>query len=221
MITGGTEITQNASEMGNALKVLSMRVRGMKGELEALGEEYENIESISKIQTQILNQTNGAVNIFDKNGNFKSTYEILKGISKVWSDISQVNQAALLETIAGKQRGNQISALIQAFQSGQIEKAYEASVNSAGSAIQEQERWMESLEAKTQQLEAAFQSLSSTVFDSNFLKVLVDSGITLTNVLDTVISKIGIIPTIATGGSIAAFIKNFDWFCNKNYLKIA
>lgn len=148
MITGGTEITQNASEMGNALKVLSMRVRGMKGELEALGEEYENVESISKIQTQILNQTNGAVNIFDKNGNFKSTYEILKGISKVWSDISQVDQAALLETIAGKQRGNQISALIQAFQSGQIEKAYEASVNSAGSAMQEQERWMESLEAK-------------------------------------------------------------------------
>ena len=126
----------------------------MKGELEALGEEYENVESISKIQTQILNQTNGAVNIFDKNGNFKSTYEILKGISKVWSDISQVDQAALLETIAGKQRGNQISALIQAFQSGQIEKAYEASVNSAGSAMQEQERWMESLEAKTQQLES-------------------------------------------------------------------
>lgn len=221
MITGGTEITQNASEMGNALKVLSMRVRGMKGELEALGEEYENVESISKIQTQILNQTNGAVNIFDKNGNFKSTYEILKGISKVWSDISQVDQAALLETIAGKQRGNQISALIQAFQSGQIEKAYEASVNSAGSAMQEQERWMESLEAKTQQLEAAFQSLSSTVFDSDFLKVLVDSGITLTNVLDTVIDKIGVIPTLITGGSITAFIKNFDWLCNKSYLKIA
>lgn len=221
MITGGTEITQNASEMGNALKVLSMRVRGMKGELEALGEEYENVESISKIQTQILNQTNGAVNIFDKNGNFKSTYEILKGISKVWSDISQVDQAALLETIAGKQRGNQISALIQAFQSGQIEKAYEASVNSAGSAMQEQERWMESLEAKTQQLEAAFQSLSSTVFDSDFLKLLVDSGITLTNVLDTVIDKIGVIPTLITGGSITAFIKNFDWLCNKSYLKIA
>lgn len=28
MLTGGTEITQNASEMGNALKVLSMRIRG-------------------------------------------------------------------------------------------------------------------------------------------------------------------------------------------------
>ena len=28
MITGGTEITQNASEMGNAIKVMSMRIRG-------------------------------------------------------------------------------------------------------------------------------------------------------------------------------------------------
>lgn len=28
MLTGGTEIVQNASEMGNALKVLAMRLRG-------------------------------------------------------------------------------------------------------------------------------------------------------------------------------------------------
>jgi len=28
MLTGGTEITQDASEMGNAIKVLSMRIRG-------------------------------------------------------------------------------------------------------------------------------------------------------------------------------------------------
>lgn len=102
MITGGTEIVQNASEMGNALKVLSMRLRGMKGELQELGEEYENVESISKIQTQILNQTQGTVNIFDDSGNFKSTYEILKEISEVWDHISQTDQASLLEIIAGK-----------------------------------------------------------------------------------------------------------------------
>lgn len=102
MLTGGTEIVQNASEMGNALKVLAMRLRGMKGELEDLGEEYENVGSISKIQTQILNRTGGAVNIFDNKGNFKSTYEILKGISQVWDHISQTDQADLLEIIAGR-----------------------------------------------------------------------------------------------------------------------
>ena len=170
----------------NALKVLSMRLRGMKGELQELGEEYENVESISKIQTQILNQTQGAVNIFDDSGNFKSTYEILKGISEVWDHISQVDQAALLETIAGKQRGNQIAALIQSFQSGQVEKALEASMNSAGSAYAEQARWMESLEAKTKQFEAAFQSLSNTMISSDFLKGLVDAGTGVVSVLDKI-----------------------------------
>lgn len=121
--------------------------RMMKGELEELGEEYDNVESISKIQTQILNQTNGAVNIFDDAGNFRATYDILNDIAEVWDKISQVDQSSLLETIAGKQRGNQIAALIQSFQSGQAQKAYVDAINSSGSAMQEQERWMESLEA--------------------------------------------------------------------------
>ncbi len=156
MITGGTEIVQDASIMGNALKVLSMRIRGMKGELEELGEEYENVESISKIQTQILNLTHGAVNIFDDNGNFRSTYNILEDIAEVWERISQTDQAALLETIAGKQRGNQISALIQSFQSGQAQKALSDAINSSGSALKEQERWLDSIEAKQQKVFTAW-----------------------------------------------------------------
>lgn len=203
MLTGGTEITQNASEMGNTLKVLSMRIRGMKGELEDLGEEYENVESISKIQTQILNQTHGYVNIFDDAGNFKSTFEILKGIAEVWDHISQTDQAALLETIAGKQRGNQIAALIQAFQSGQVEKAFEASKNAVGSAMQEQERWMESLEAKTAQFDAVFQKLSNTILNSNLVKFFVDLGTFGVSALDAVIDKLGSLGTIGTiGGAI-------------------
>ncbi|PJN79899.1 hypothetical protein CWE04_11870 [Thomasclavelia cocleata] len=74
----------------------------MKGDLEKLGEEYENVESISKIQTQILNLTKGNVNIFDDSRNFKSTYEIIEKIAKVWDHISQTDQADLLEIIAGK-----------------------------------------------------------------------------------------------------------------------
>lgn len=210
MITGGTEITQNASEMGNALKVLSMRIRGMKGELEELGEEYDNVESISKIQTQILNQTQGAVNIFDDTGNFKSTYEIIEDISKVWDKISKTDQAALLETIAGKQRSNQVAALIQSFQSGQAQKAYEDSINSEGSAMREQERWMESLEARIQRFKAAFESLSNTVIDSDLLKGLIDGGTVLLNLLEELIDNFGILGTTIAGIGGFKFIKNFD-----------
>lgn len=179
MLTGGTEITQNASEFGNFLKIGSMRIRGMKGDLEELGEEVnETVDSISKVQTQILNRTGGKVNIFDDLGNFRDYYDIMKDIAEIYNDLSSTDQADLTEILFGKQRGNQGAALIQAFQSGQIQKALETTLNADGSAMQEQERWMESLEAKTQQFEAAFQSLSNTVVDSDMLKSIVDLGTT-------------------------------------------
>lgn len=179
MLTGGTEITQNASEFGNFLKIGSMRIRGMKGSLEELGEEVdETVDSISKVQTQILNRTGGKVNIFDDMGNFRDYYDIMKDISEVYDELSDTDKADLTEILFGKQRGNQGAALIQAFQSGQIQKALEATLNAEGSAMEEQERWMDSLEAKTQQFEAAFQSLSNTVVDSNMLKSIVDLGTT-------------------------------------------
>lgn len=209
MLTGGAEITQSADEFGNMLKVGSMRVRGMKGELETLGEEIdENVESISKMQTQILNLTHGKVNIFDDNGGFKDYYEIMEGVAKVYSELSSTDQASLLEILFGKQRGNQGAALIQAFQSGQIQKAYADIQNSSGSAYAEQERWLESLEAKTQQFEAAFQSLSKTVLDSNLLKFFVDLGTTGLNAIDGFINKFGTIGTIGLGTGLFAGIKN-------------
>lgn len=205
MLTGGTEITQNASEFGNFLKVGSMRIRGMKGQLEQLGEEVdETVDSISKVQTQILNRTSGKVNIFDDIGNFRDYYDIMEDIAEVYNDLSSTDQADLTEILFGKQRGNQGAALIQAFQSGQIQKALEATLNAEGSAMQEQERWMESLEAKIEQFEAAFQSLSSTVLDSGLLKWFVDFGTGTVKVLDTVVDKLGSLGTIGTiSGGIA------------------
>ena len=103
MVTGITEVTQDPEKAGSSLKVLSLRLRGMKGELEELGEEIdENVDSISKMQTQILNFTGGKVNIFNDDGSFKSTYEIMQGIAEIYDELSDTNKADLLETIAGK-----------------------------------------------------------------------------------------------------------------------
>lgn len=205
MLTGGTEISQNASEFGDFLKISSMRIRGMKDDLESLGEEVnETVDSVSKVQTQILNRTGGKVNIFDNVGNFRDYYDIMEDISKVYDDLSASDKSDLTEILFGKQGGNQGAALIHAFQSGEIQKALEATMNAEGSAMEAQERWLESLEAKTQQFEAAFQSLSSTVLDSDLLKWFVDFGTGTVQVLDNIIDKFGALNTISTiGGGIA------------------
>lgn len=208
ILTGGGEITQNVGELANGLRVVSMRLRGMKGALQELGEEYEDIESISKIQTQIYNLSKGTVNIFKDDGSFKSTYEQLKEISEIYFDLNDSDRADLTEIMFGKNRANQGVAILQAFKSGQIQKAYEASANAAGSAMQEQERWMDSLEAKIQKLEATFQSLSNTALDSNFLKGLVDIGTTGVKAVNSLIDKLGSLGTIGLGAGIFSSIKN-------------
>ncbi len=210
LLTGGAEITQSAGELGNTLKIGQMRVQGMKGSLEELGEEVdENVESISKMQTHILNLTNGEVNIFDENNNFKDYYDILEDVSKVIDDLSSTERADLLETLFGENRANQGAAVLQAFQSGQVQKAYDATLHSENSAMQEQERWMQSLEAKTQQFQAAFQSLSNTVLDSNILKFFVDLGTNGVSALDWIIDKIGSLSTLtAIGGGILSGTQN-------------
>ena len=200
--------------MGSALKIISMRIRGMKGELEDLGEEYDNIESISKIQTQILNLTSGKVNIFDDNGNFRSTYDILKDISEIYDKLSDPDKADLTEILFGKMRGNQGIAIIQAFQSGQIEKAYEAAKNSAGSAQEEFDRWSQSIEAHINTFKASFESLSQTILDSNLIKFIVDFGTTTLNTLDNIISKFGTIPTLLGGIATVGAFKNVGGLIN-------
>lgn len=212
LITGGAEITQNAKETGDAIKIISLRLRGMKGALEELNEEAEGIESISKVQTQILNLTNNRVNIFKDDGSFKSTYDILKEVSKIYNDLTETNKASLTEVMFGKNRANQGLAILQAFQSGQIEKAYLAAENSANSAITEFDKMSKSIETHIQDFKNAFQSLSDTVVDSDFLKEVIDIGTNIVNLFDKTIDKIGMMPTLLGGLLFGLAVKKGNVF---------
>lgn len=76
----------------------------MKGELEELGEEVDdNIVSVSKMQTQILNLTHGKVNIFEEDGKtFRDIYEIYDDIAEIYDKLSDTDRASLLELLAGR-----------------------------------------------------------------------------------------------------------------------
>ena len=79
MLTATSEVTGNPDRAGNMLKVISMRLRNATNELVEMGEEVDPaIQTVTQLQAQILNLTHGKVNIFEDNGDFKSTYQILK-----------------------------------------------------------------------------------------------------------------------------------------------
>jgi len=192
LIVGGTEITQDPEKTANAIKILTLRLRGMKGELQALGEEYEDIESVSKIQTQIYNLTSGKVNIYDQNKELKDPYVIMEDISKVWREISQIDQNQLIEITAGKNRSNEVSAVLNSFISGQAQKAYQDAQNSAGSAMAEQEKWANSIEAKLNKVGSSFEYLSSLLVNSEGLKTALDLISGLMDGITSLLKNIGV-----------------------------
>lgn len=181
----------------------------MKGELQDIGEEYEDIESVSKIQTQIYNLTEGHTNIFNDDGSFKDTYDILESISEIYDKLSDTNKADLTEIMFGKNRANQGVAIIQAFQSGQIQKAYQAAQNSAGSAQEEQNKWLDSIEAKTRQVKASLEALSTTIMSSDLVKFVADSLKEIISGTDILIQNVTNLPVLFTAAG-TALLKYLD-----------
>lgn len=210
MITGGGAITQDFDAFGNAIRVSALRVRGMKGELEELGEEVDdNISSVSKVQTQILNLTKGKVNIFKSdNETFRNIYDIYSDIAKIYNELNDKDKASLLEILAGKNRSNQIQGMLKAW--SDVEKATEKASNAEGTAAAENEKYMQSMQGKLDSLNASWQALSNTVLSSDFVKFLVDGLSGIVDIVDGITHSFGVLGTAIAAVGITAFIKNLD-----------
>lgn len=208
LLTAANEIVQDPEVVGTAFKTLSMRIRGVAGltkkEFEELGDDAEGMEkTITKVQSKIYQLTNRKVDIMIDESTFKSTYQILKEISAVWDELSDINQAALLEVLGGKRQGQIVGATIENF--SQAEKALATSLSSAGSAMKEHERWMEGIEGKTNRLKASWQELSLVSLNSNAFKGFVD---VLNDIVNLMTKLGGLVPvtTILIAGFIGKTI---------------
>lgn len=83
-----------------------------------------------------------------------------------------------------------LSALIQNFDT--VEKVIETSANSAGSALKENERYLDSIQGKIDQFNNAMQAMWSDTLDSDMVKWFVGLGTELIKIVDA----IGLIPSI-------------------------
>lgn len=176
-----------------------MYLRASKVELEEAGESTDGMaESTSKLRESVLALTGQKVDIMLADGQtYKSTYQILKEISEVWSSMADIDQAALLELLGGKRNANATASLIQNF--GIAEQALESATDSAGSAATENEKYLDSILGKVAQFNAAFETLSATVIDADFSKGVVDAGTTILDVITKLIDGLGTLNTLAIG----------------------
>lgn len=222
LIVAANNVIQDPDVVGNMWKTVSMRIRGAKTELEEAGLETEYMaESTASLRKQIKALTNidglGGFDIMLDDETFKSTYDIILGISKVWKDMSDIDQAALLELLAGKRQGNALASAINNMDDAV--KVLQTSVDAEGSALAEHEKWMDSIQAKQQQFQAQYQVLANTILNSELVKFAYDAGTGLLGWLTQLVDTLGALPTLI--GAITPFFDKLQLFqksSNKNWL---
>lgn len=190
MIAAANKVLQDPNSVGAALRTISLRIRGTSVKvLEEMGEETDGvIESVSKLQAKVKGLS--GVDILTDTGAYKDTYTIIKEIGQVWEQMNDINRAALLELLAGKNRSNAMAALLTNMED--LEGAYESAMEAQGSAEAENEKYMNSIQGKIDQFNNALQTMWSSELDSGFVKFIVSAGTALVKFIDT----IGLLPSI-------------------------
>lgn len=192
-MVAANDVVQNPESVGTALKTLTMYIRAAKTEAEEAGISTDGMaESVASLQKELLALT--GVDIMIDDDTFKSTYQILEEISEVWDNLSDVSQANVLNMLGGKRNANVLSSIIANFEDAR--KAMETAANSSGSAWAENEKYLNSIEGKTKQLQASFEAMANAVINSDLVKAFVDIGRAVADAV-TWLQKMGLLlPTI-------------------------
>ena len=222
LITAGNAVLQDAEAVGTGLKMISLRILGTeeaKEELASLGENVDDfvVQTKSKIDETVRNYTAVASNNFkgisvlDENGNYRSTYEILRDISKVYQEILEADKKAgtnrgqaLLEVLAGKNRSNVAASILNSPEL--LESAYESAQNADGSAQKENEAYLESIQGHLDQIKNSWDNIWVSEKNRKFITDILD---VIKGLLD-VVNKLGGAKTVIFGGiSLLAAFKTF------------
>ena len=186
-------VLQDADTSGTYLKTLSMYLRASKTDAENAGIATDGMaDSVSELRSE-LKQLAG-VDIMKDNNTFKSTYQIMKELSEVWKDLSDTTQANITELISGKRGGQSTSALLNNF--SVAEDAMKQALNSSGSAMRENQTYMDSLQAKLNQLDSAFQKFSTDLMNSDIPKFFVSLATVFVDGADSAVKFAGALPTL-------------------------
>ena len=208
LATAATEITRDSSQVGNALKTISMRLRGYDEETETYSDDLKEITGDIANLTKVASNNNQGISLFeaDDPNTYRSTYDILKDIADIWNEISDKNQAQLLEKLFGKQRAQVGAALISNFK--QAEKAMDAMAGSAGSASKELARAQDSIVFKLNALKETWVGVAQNLYDTRTIKNAIDLLTDMSGVIQTITKSLGTLGTVSAGVLGVQFIRS-------------
>lgn len=162
VVTAITEQTRNASKSARAANTIFSRLAQVVDENSDVGQKL----------TGIYNSL--GIALYDSSGQMRSTYDILADLASQWGSLDKNTQQYIAITSAGTNQLNNFLALMNNF--GHATQATATSIDSAGSAMKENEAFQESLEYQTNNLKATFQDFANNILDKEVITTVIKAG---------------------------------------------
>lgn len=213
MIATVKEVTQDSDEsVGNMFKSVFSRMNQIKAGKFVDSDTGESLNDTEKVLNKV------GIAMRDTNNQFISSEKIMDEVGAKWSSFDSTTQRAVATAMAGTYQYNKLIALFNNYS-----KALDytkTSAESAGTAVEKfNSSYKESLEAKTNSLQASFESM---LMNSDMNKVYAGI-IEATNALVKFIDKTGVLKGVLSGLAVGGAIKAFTIIrtaTNESYINL-
>jgi hypothetical protein len=193
LIGTATSATQLSGDViARGMRTVLMNLRGVTDEVAETTEE-----TISKSE-EVL--TRYGIIVRDSVNSFRDPMEVFSEISEKFKTTlkdNEVAQSEIISTLAGKRQANILSSVIQNWE--MVEKQQLEAMYSMGSAMKENEIYMDSWKAKSNQLASAVTRMWQTSINTDLVKRLIDG---LRTIVEWMTKFGGVIPIVAGALSV-------------------
>lgn len=142
------------------------------------------------------------IDVKNADGSMRSTYDILKDVADIWKELDDSQRQALGETLSGGVNQYKVLAAIMTNFQTAID-ATATAYDSAGSAAEENAKYMEHLDAQLNNLKRQFQDFANNVLDKDTVSAFLNVGGALLDFantdIGTAVTRIGMLSGTTLG----------------------
>lgn len=175
---------QSADVIGTSFRSIFSRIQGLQ-----MGETLEDGVDLNKYSTALQKV---GIDVLDASGNLRDMNGILDEMGAKWQELSQTEQTALAQTVAGVWQYNNLVTLMDNWDT--FEENLSIAQNSAGTLEEQSQIYEESWVAASNRVKAALEDVYNSILDSDAFKNLLDGIADVITGFDTFIDSIGGLP---------------------------
>lgn len=189
----GVDIDQLNAQLATIISVTREAPETIGTSLKTIFARMSDIEAGLDEETTLGEYTQGMAdlgfNVLDANDKLRDMGDVIEEIGGKWTSLSREQQVSLAQTMAGTRQYSRLLALFDNWE--MYEKSLSTSQNSLGTLQQQQDKYMQSMEAHLTKMSAAAEGLYDSLFNTESLNIIIDSLTGLLTLLDNFVQSIG------------------------------